>query len=333
MKPAETKASRLLQLESLLLAHPEGLSQSEIARRLHVNRSTIHRYLPDLPGHFYVDDTGRWCIDRSAYLVNVRMTLHEAMAVHLATRLLATRMERQNPHAASALRKLGTALERLAPRISGHLLKTADTMDDPSQRQDPNFLRTLETLTLAWAQLRKTKVWHRKEDGRVNEYIFAPYFIEPYAVGQAVHAIGWREPPDALRTLKVERIERVELLRDSYEIPENFDPAELLKDAWGIWYTEEEPIEVVLKFAPCVARRVRETRWHRSEQVQELPDGSLLWRAWIAEPQEMLPWVRGWGADCEVIAPEELRQVCREEAAKMVENYFVEETQERKEHA
>lgn len=325
MKPAETKANRLLQLETLLLAHPEGLSQAEIARRLQVNRSTIHRYLPDLPGHIYIDDTGRWCLDRSAYLVNVRMTLHEAMAVHLATRLLATRMERQNPHAASALRKLGTALERLAPRISQHLLQSADTMDDPSQRQDPNFLRTLETLTLAWALLRKARVWHRKEDGSVNEYTFAPYFIEPYAVGQAVHVIGWREPPDALRTLKLERIERVELLREDYQIPEDFNPAELLKDAWGIWYTEEEPVEVVLKFSARVAKRVGETRWHRSEQVTEMEDGCLLWRAWIAEPQEMLPWVRGWGADCEVIAPVEMREKMKTEARNLARIYTMEE--------
>jgi CRISPR-associated endonuclease/helicase Cas3 len=40
--------------------------------------------------------------------------LNEALALHLATRLLAPRMDRQNPHAAAALRKLGISLERLA---------------------------------------------------------------------------------------------------------------------------------------------------------------------------------------------------------------------------
>jgi CRISPR-associated endonuclease/helicase Cas3 len=54
-------------------------------------------------------------------------------------------------------------------------------------------------------------------------------------------------------------------------------------------------VGVVLKFHPRVAHRVRETRWHRSEQVEEQPDGSLLWRARVAEVQEMLPWIRGWG--------------------------------------
>jgi hypothetical protein len=52
---------------------------------------------------------------------------------------------------------------------------------------------------------------------------------------------------------------------------------------------------------------VQETRWHRSERTEPQPDGSLVWRAQIAEPKEMLPWIRGWGADVEVLGPEGLR--------------------------
>ena len=322
-KPAVTKSMRLLQLEALLLTHPAGLSQAEIARRLGVNRSTINRYVADLPGHVYIDeqDGGRWKIDRQAYLVNVCFSLDEAMAIHLATRLLTTRMDRQNPHAAAALRKLGLALEKLAPRISQHMQQSADVIDAPYQRKDPNFLRTLETLTLAWAQQRKVKIWHRHEGGTIKEYVFAPYFLEPYAVGQAIHAIGWREPPDALRTLKVERIDRVELLREGYAIPEDFDPGELLADAWGIWYTEEEPVRVVLKFSRQAAGRVKETRWHRSEQVSELEDGGLVWEARIASTTEMLPWIRGWGAEVEVLEPEELRQQLMKETEEQYRIY------------
>ncbi|MCX6037801.1 MAG: helix-turn-helix domain-containing protein, partial [Chloroflexi bacterium] len=139
MSRAENKADRLLQIEALLLAHPEGLTQAEVARRLDVNRSTVNRYFRDMPNQFpyYENEDGRLFIDRQSYLVNVRLGLHEAMAVHLAARLLATRMDRQNPHAASALRKLGLALERLAPRISHHVQQSADVMDEAAQRHDP----------------------------------------------------------------------------------------------------------------------------------------------------------------------------------------------------
>jgi predicted DNA-binding transcriptional regulator YafY len=325
MNRAENKASRLLQIEALLLSHPEGLSQAELARRLGVNRSTVHRYLPDLPQHIYIDDLdgNKWKIDREADLINIRLNLHEALAVHLAARLLSTRMDRQNPHAAAALRKLSLALVRLAPRISRHLQQSADIMDGQGQRQDPVYLQALEKLTLAWAGQRKTRVWHRSErTSSISEYLFSPYFIEPYAVGFSTHVIGFCDTRNALRTFKIERIERVEPTREPYTIPEDFDPSVLLESAWGIWYTENEPVEVLLKFSHKVAKRVQETRWHRSQQIELLPDGALLWSAQVAETTEMLPWIRGWGADCEVVRPEELREAVQSEVARMARIYM-----------
>jgi len=324
MTRAENKADRLLQIEALLLAHPEGLTQAEIARRLGVNRSTVNRYFRDMPNQFpyYESDDGRLFIDRQSYLVNVRLGLHESMAVHLASRLLATRMDRQNPHAASALRKLGLALERLAPRISRHVQQSADVMDEAAQRHDPVYLQALERLTLAWAEQRKVQVWHRKDQAEALQiHVFSPYFIEPYAVGQTTHVIGFSDTRGAIRTFKIERIERVEMLRETYDIPEDFDPRDLLADAWGIWYTDNEPVEVVLKFHPRVVQRVKETRWHRSQRLEEQEDGSILWSARVAEPREMLYWVRGWGADVEVIAPEILREMVSGEISKMAAIY------------
>ncbi|MFZ5909627.1 MAG: CRISPR-associated helicase Cas3' [Chloroflexota bacterium] len=324
MNRAQNKAERLIQIENLLLAHPEGMTQAEIARRLKVDRSTINRYVADIPKHIYIEFDGRWKIDRTADLINVRLNLHEALAMHLASRLLATRMDRQNPHAASALRKLGVAMQRWAKRISRHILESADVMDEAAQRHDPVYLRSLEQLTLAWAEQRKAHVWHYSENTeKVHEYLFSPFFIEPYAVGQTTHVIGLSEPPGKLRTLKIERIERVEPSQEPYEIPADFDPRGLLANAWGIWYSENEPVDVILKFHPRVAQRVRETRWHRSEEEAELPDGSILWRARVAEWREMLPWIRGWGADCEVLEPEGLRKTLEREVRKMARVYGV----------
>ncbi|MFN8492750.1 MAG: WYL domain-containing protein [Caldilineaceae bacterium] len=324
MNRAENKSVRLLQIEALLLAHPEGLIPAEIARKLDVNRSTITRCLPDLPKHIYVDDQDgdRWKIDRSNYVVNVRFYLHEAMAVHLATRLLATRMDKKNPHAAAALRKLGVSLERLAPRISTHLQQSADVMDDEAQRHDPKYLEVLEILTSAWAEVCKVRLWYRGKQEKINEFVFSTYFVEPYAIGQTTHVFGVFDPNGKRITFKLERIERIELLREPYSIPEGFDPRNLLADAWGVWYTDSEPVEVVLKFHPRVARRVKETRWHRSEAPpEEQPDGSLIWRAKIAEPQEMLPWIRGWGGDCEVLKPESLRVELMRELKRLMRTY------------
>ncbi|MGA9351858.1 MAG: WYL domain-containing protein [Anaerolineae bacterium] len=322
MERAPNKAERLLQLEQLLLAFPEGLHKAEIARRLGIHRSTAGRYIEELSLHIPIwQDDNLFGINRDNYLTHVRLTIHESMALHLAARLMATRTDKHNPHAASAMRKLGYALRRIAPLVSRHLLASAEVMDDQARRHDPVYLEVLETLTRAWSQGRMVRLWHRHESGRVYDYEFAPYFIEPYAIGRTTHVIGWREPPGAIRTFKLERIQRIELTTRPYEIPVDFDPREQLADAWSIWFTEGEPVEVVLKFHPRVTNRVRETCWHRSEQVEEQPDGSLIWRAQVAEVQEMVPWIRGWGADVEVVEPKKLRDRMTGEARRLAEAY------------
>jgi len=198
-------------------------------------------------------------------------------------------------------------------------------MDEDANFHDPVYLKVLETLTEAWSAGRKAQVSHQMPDGRIFEYLLSPYFIEPYAVGQTAHVIGWRELPDkgqgALRTLKIERIRAAEITRETYTIPADFDPAALLRDAWGIWYTDAEPVEVTLRFHPRVALRVRETRWHSSQQIKDAADGYLLWQAKIAEPQEMLPWLRGWGAECEVVGPAELREMMEGESRRLASIY------------
>lgn len=325
MDRAQEKAQRLLQIEKLLWAHPEGLTRAEIARRLGLNRSTITKYLDagQLPPGIYDDDLdgNKLKMDRNADLTKASFSLHEVMAIHLATRLLATRTDKQNSHAASALRKLGIALQRLDHNVSEHLLRSADVMDEASEYRDPVYLDVLEKLTEAWSAGRKVKLSHLMENGRIFEYIFSPYFIEPYAVGQTAHVIGWREPPGAVRTFKIERLRSAQILPDRYEVPVDFNPKALLRDAWGIWFSEKEPVEVVLRFHPSVAMRVKESRWHHSQQIEEQSDGYLLWQAWVAEPKEMLPWVRAWGADCAVLTPLELRETLMGEAKAMAETY------------
>ena len=327
MNRAENKAQRLLQIEKLLWAHPEGLSQSDVARKTGVNRSTIWKYIQNnqLPPGVYVDefDEDKLKLDRSADLTKASFNLHEIMALHLATRLLATRMDKQSPFAASALRKLAKALQRVDHNVSQHLLRSADVMDEATAYRDPVYLQVLETLTQAWSAGRKVKVTHLNKFERIDEYIYSPYFIEPYAVGQTTHVLGWCEPLHAMRTFKIERLRSAVMLPDRYEIPADFDPAARLRNAWGIWCTDSEPVEVVLRFHPNVARRVQETQWQRGQQIEMLPDGWLLWRALIAEPQEMLPWIRGWGADVEVVGPEKLRNEVKSHVISMATTYEV----------
>jgi len=47
----------------------------------------------------------------------------------------------------------------------------------------------------------------------------------------------------------------------------------------------------------------------------------MLWRGRIAEPQEMMPWIRSWGAQVEVLEPQGLRAALGEDMRKAAELY------------
>ncbi len=326
-KKFDAKLKRFEQFKSLLLASPNGLRKAEIARRIGVDRATAGHYVDDfalphgsLPIIELTPDF--FTIDRDLYEVEISVTQHEALALHLATRLLTTRTDKHNPHAAVALRKLAEAIGELSPQVSKHMHLSANVLDGDDRRQAPRFLEILETLTRAWSSGQKVELTHEMENGRIHNYIFSPYFIEPYAIGRTVHVIGLREPINKIRTFKVERIRTIQLLDESYEIPDSFDPEDQLKNAWGIWFSDDEPVEVVLKFSHKVAKRVLETTWQVGEEtaVSET-DGSVTWRAEVDSWQEMLPWIRGWGADCEVLEPVELRETVMGEVKAMAEQY------------
>lgn len=322
----ERKFENLHKLVHILLDHPEGLTKSEIARRLGVHRSTAAEYIDSLEGinaPVFEVSPNHFTIDRDQYQVQISVDIHESLALHLAARLLTTRTDKHYPHAASALRKLGVALKKLAPLASEHIKHSADVLDGEQRRKDSAFLEVLETLTRAWSRGLKVEITHEMGDGQTFAYTLSPYFIEPYAIGRTMHVIGLREPPGEIRTLKIERIRTAKLSDEVSEIPNSFDSRAYLQDAWGIWIGGNELQEVALRFSPKVAKRVQETQWHYSQEMEEQNDGWLLWKAQVGEWKEMLPWIRGWGADCEVVGPDGLRKRLAKEAKRLARVYGV----------
>ena len=313
-----------MQLEQLLLSHPLGLRRSEVARRLGVHRATVARYVTELTGLLPLmeEDDGRISINRDHYLNNIRLTIHESLSLYLASRLMTDRTDRFNPHAAAALRKLGQSLRVFAPTIGQHIVAEADRVESSRTRRDPAYLAVLETLTRGWSEGRLVSLVHHSLHRNADcPYLFAVYLILPYAVGQSILVIGRCQGEGHLRTLRVDRIVEASLSQERYEPPAEEALTEALAHAWGIWISDAEPVQVVLRFSGQVAHRVRETVWHPSQELTDLTDGRLIWRARIAEPREMFPWIRGWGADVEVMEPLELRQRMAQEAAALAIMY------------
>ena len=80
----------------------------------------------------------------------------------------------------------------------------------------------------------------------------------------------------------------------------------------------------MLSFSPTVARRIDETRWHPSQKVEEREDGGRILRLRLSGTLEIEPWIKSWGATCEVLAPESLRQRIMQELRALNDVYQLE---------
>lgn len=313
----KSKAARLRRIEHRLYNAPGGLRVSDLARDCGVARRTIYRDLLSLEemGVPIWEDRGRFGIDRAAYLSTVRLNLNEAVALYFAARLLAHHSDEHNPHTVSALDKLAAGLP--AGTIATHIARVADLVRERPIRSD--YIVTLEVLTRAWADRRMVRLRYRTPNRELTEREVAPYFIEVSRSTPAAYVIGHDRLRGAIRTFKIERIERAELLDEAYEVPDDFDPYSFLSSAWGVM--DESEVEVHLRFNAVAAARARESFWHRSQRLIERPDGGCDLLLTIGGVREVLPWVLGWGADVEVLAPEELRAEVAAHGTRMASLY------------
>ena len=312
MERTMTRAERLKAIETYLFHSSGGRRATDIATRFGVHRSTVYRDIQSLgeSGSPIWEDGGRFGVLKDRYLTTVRVNLHEALALYLAARLLAAHSDEHNPHVVSALEKLANALPE---SIGEHVNRTAALSD--KRRPDPDHIRVLETLTRAWSERRQARMVYRNaQTGETTKRVIDPYFIEPSPVGYACYVIGYDHLRRDIREFKVERIERAGLLETTFVLRDGFDPYAFLEHSWGIM-GGEEVVDVALRFSEKVRYRVRESDWPGVVDVSDEPDGGCSMRLRVKHTLEMKPWIRSWGPECEVLAPEELR---REIAAEMI---------------
>lgn len=306
MSHAGNKRERQEEIELRLQRSPRGLAPRELAQALKVNRSTIHRDLNEIAERVELrqHEGGGYYIDPVTYTRSVWLSNAEALTIYIALR----RFIRQTSYApnffASAIQKIATTLRHTSLRAQlGMATASLDEERSANRSQTEVWKRLLQS----WYERVRIQVDYQK--GRHNQtdtHIFDPYLFEPAVLSHGVYVIGWSHTRDALRTLKVDRIQRVTFTTEFFEPDDTLQPDVLLRHAWGVWYGRQQT-QVILRFDSAVAARVREELWHPSQVLEEQPDGSLIWSVEIAGTLELVSWIRGWGHEVEVLAPESLR--------------------------
>jgi predicted DNA-binding transcriptional regulator YafY len=303
------RLARMTRILALLNAHPDGMRPSEIAHRVDSSVRTVYRDLRSIEGELGMplwSDAGRWGVDAEAFLPPLKLTRSEAMAVVLSARLMVRYADTYDPDLAASFEKLAAILP---PALREHVDRSLDALS--RRPKDEAFSRHVHLLTQAWAERRVVAFDYAPApyapDATPRQARVRPYLIEPSLWTHALYLIGWDETRAAIRTFKIERIRDVSLTPEGFPEPEPEILDRMFELAWDI-IADQEPVDVVLRFSPNVASRVREARWHPTESVDVGADGSLVWRATVAGPIEIRLWILSWGDDVEVLEPVSLRE-------------------------
>lgn len=315
------RTARLVRLGLLVHRRPRGLTAREIARRLGVSIRTAYRDIVALDevGIPVWEERGRFGTESTAFLPPLDLTLLEAVTLFLSARLMARYADKRDPHIVTTSGKLTSILP--AP-IAQHVYATIALVN--KRPPSANYHQVFDLLATAWAEGRKVRIWYpyQHPDGRrfVNERLVCPYFLEPSPTGHACYLIGHDAFTGAVRTFKIERIERAELTDERFEVPSDFDATARFKHAWVV--ADEAPVTVRLRFHDhAAAGRARENRWHPTQREVVLPDGGLALEFVVGGVQEITPWILSWGDVVEVLEPPDLRQRVAAIARRLASRY------------
>lgn len=294
---------------TLLLQAKKKLRAQDLAEKFEVNERTIYRDMAALSesGVPIVGTPGEgYALIEGYYLPPLLFTQNEAAALFLGAHMLMANAAGRVPQDARA------ALDKLSVALPKHLRTEMDRMREiihfagsmrPFNLEEPHLMQ----LQQAIRERRVAAIRYHSFRGGSGESEITEREIEPYALGFAwgawyVHA--WCRLRQGMREFRLERIDELTLTHKIFE-PRQHQPT-------------KRPTQIVLvRFAPQAVRWVRE-RQHYGYRGDEAEDEhGVVMRYEIEALDELKPWLLGWGADAVPLEPPALREMIRDEVARM----------------
>lgn len=294
-----SKAERLNRIPGLLRGRE--YSVAELAELFGISVKTAKRDLDVVMEQHPVEQSryGRYQMSHDPQGLNAA----EALTIFSAVRLLHHHSGRRNVHYQSALAKLMAMLP-------------ASLRDSVSWEHHTPHNATesavFETLALALSNRRWVRFeylasntgqgWEWRELGLDG--------IEVSPDNLALYAIGFeRLKSKERRVLKVSRMRGALLLADEYQ------PQPLPHQAARIWgitaLAGGESLQVQARFHPSARYRFDEGGFQGVQiiETESSEHFTVTMDVCASFPREALPWLRSWGAQVEVLAPPDLRQM------------------------
>lgn len=280
-----------LQREFPLLKRPDGSSCVE-----EVSEGSV-KYLRivDLPDNAWSD---------ADFIARVA-------ALHFARRLLNFFEGTEVADAISAF--LSDFEHRMKDRkyLLGETLRHADRMfyeipDAPKDYSD----KRLEVQTILRAMLLTRQIEVEYDSASLK----GPWgmVLQPLTLAShrsALYLIARHEDYDDIRMYAVDRFRKVEMTDEKFEYPSrvSYDPESYVASSWGLFRgddDEQHEFELLFEDKRWLKMFLKERRWHRSQELEELDDGRLRMTFEVSSPKEVWRWIRGFGDDVDVVRPD-----------------------------
>jgi predicted DNA-binding transcriptional regulator YafY len=299
-----------------ILLRGKKVKIKDIAGELGVNERQVRRYKTELEQYFEIESsTG---VD-GGYLIKNYSTFYKNMLTHEELNKLMFLVNSFSPDISS---DFDLIIEKLNYIIDNKKDETSSICNALVKNSIPNFkvekmyklTRDIEAAIIESNEIlfKYTNNKGQESDRRVRPYKIINYKGENYLIAECLLK-------NEIRNFKLVRIK--EYIQTSFkyirskDIEERVD--EYCNNNFGIFGGEK--INVELEISPPMANSIKERIWGDNQEVQEIGEGTILFKAKMTNSPEVESWILGMGNAVKIIAPIELRKSLREKLEKMLE--------------
>ena len=162
---------------------------------------------------------------------------------------------------------------------------------------------------------------------RINYYSYSSNLaservVDPYGLtfrGHAWYLVAFCHTRNDTLTFKTNYIKTLDYTGRTFSYPLDFSLEEYMAKSWQVMKGEEA--EVIVKFDARIAPLIKEVRWHPTQRIEDLPDGSILFTVTVSGTEEIKSWILSYGHQAEVVSPETLKEEIVMVAEKMCQRY------------
>ena len=285
------------------------VSRKSIQRDIDFMRFRLHapiEYDRKKRGYIYIGD---WTLDPTSFLDHQEL---EALAA--TSKVLAP--YNGTPYYDEVSRAIDKLMQYLPATCSGDTLFEIYSFENPapSTQVDEGVFALLERAMRNRQKV--TMIYRSSSRNATTERTVQPYRLHFDQSVATWYLIAYCENRCDIRTFAVCRIHDINITTDHFVIPDSFSITDYLQKAFQQTNGIRE-YDIAIHFTPYQSQWIREHCWHPTQEIQEHDDGSLTLTLKVSALEAVKRWVMRYGAQAEVLEPEELRDMVKLEVREM----------------